>query len=273
MATWFITGISSGLGRHLAEALLEGGDRVAGTVRRAEAAQNLQQRFPDRLTVHQLDVTDVPRVRRVVDEAFAAWGRIDVVVNNAGYGLYGTVEELSADQIRHIIDTNLVGAIAVVQAALPHLRRQRSGRLVQMSSYAGQATRPGVCMYNATKWGIEGFMDSIAKDVAHFGIGVTIVEPGGARTDFHSANLQTGQWLSDYDGTPAAAVRGVKDGARLPVGDPSLMAARIIESASHHPAPLRLVLGSDAHRYLTEALTERLTQVAAQRDSAGTTDA
>ncbi|GAB2481461.1 Rossmann-fold NAD(P)-binding domain-containing protein [Jatrophihabitans fulvus] len=271
--TWFITGISSGLGRHLAEQVLDAGGRVAGTVRRVDTVVDLQQRFPDRVSVHRLDVTDLAAVGPVVDEAFARWDRIDVVVNNAGYGLYGTVEELTLDQIRQAVDTNLVGAIAVVRAALPHLRRQGGGRLLQMSSYAGQATRPGVCLYNATKWGIEGFTESIAKDVAGFGVEVTIVEPGGARTDFHSTNLQTGRWLPDYDDTPAAAVRGVRERTDLPVGDPARMAERIIASTGVSPAPLRLVLGSDAYRYLHEALSERLADVEAQAGSAPATDA
>lgn len=270
--TWFITGISSGLGRLLAEQVLDSGGRVVGTVRRPAAAADLRDRFPDRLTVHRLDVTDVDEVQRIVDAAFTAH-RVDVVVNNAGYGLYGTVEELSLEQIRQVVDTNLLGPIAVVRAALPHLRRQRGGRIVHMSSYAGQATRPGVCMYNATKWGVEGFLESIAQDVAVFGVEVTIVEPGGARTDFHTTNLQTGRWLADYDDSPAAAVRTVRDGGTRPVGDPALMAARIIASTSVRPAPLRLVLGSDAYRYLRDALSARLTDIESQADEAGATDA
>lgn len=270
--TWFITGINSGFGRALTEQLLERGDRVAGTIRKHGSVDDLVNKHGKRLWIGYLDVTDPPSVRTVVDQAFADLGRIDVVVNNAGYGLFGAAEEVTDEQITAVIATNLLGSIQVTRAVLPHLRAQGGGRIIQMSTYGGQATNPGGSLYHAGKWGIEGFMDALAKEVAPFGIEVTIVEPGGARTEFRFDSLQLAQPLAAYDGTPAAMVRGAKDRSHPSVGDPAKMAARIIDSADQQPAPLRLVLGSDSHRILTAALRERLEQIEPQRQTAASTD-
>ena len=270
--TWFITGVNSGFGRHMTEQLLERGDKVAGTIRRPGSVDDLVAKYGDRFWVASLDVTDTPAVKEVVGRAFADLGRIDVVVNNAGYGLFGAAEEVTDEQILRVLNTNLVGSIQVTRAALPHLRGQGGGRIIQMSTYGGQATNPGACMYHAGKWGIEGFMESTAKDVAPFGIGVTIVEPGGARTEFRYGSLQMATPLSEYDDTPAAMTRAARDRSRPSLGDPALMAARIIDSVEQTPAPLRLVLGSDSYRFLRAALSERLAEIEAQRDTAGLTD-
>ena len=182
--TWLITGVSSGFGRHLAEQLLARGDVVVGTVRDAAKISDLRERYPQAFHAEVLDVTDRAAVRAVVERAFAKLGRIDVVVSNAGYGLFGAAEELSDKQIDDIVATNLVGSIQLIRAVLPHMRGQGGGRIIQMSTYGGQVAFPGNSMYHATKWGIEGFAESVAQEVAPFGIGVTIVEPGGARTEF-----------------------------------------------------------------------------------------
>jgi NAD(P)-dependent dehydrogenase (short-subunit alcohol dehydrogenase family) len=270
--TWLVTGINSGFGRHMTEQLLAAGNRVAGTVRRAGSVDDLVRQYGDQLWVGHLDVADTEQVRAVVGRAFADLGRIDVVVNNAGFGLFGTAEEVTDEQITDIINTNLVGSIQVVRAALPRLRAQGGGRLIQLSTYGGQAVNPGAGMYHASKWGIEGFMESTALDVAPFNIGVTIVEPGGARTEFRFDSLKLAEPLAAYDRSPAAMVRGARDRSHPPAGDPAKMAARIIASADTEPAPLRLVLGSDAHRFLTTALSSRLAEVAAQAETASVTD-
>jgi NAD(P)-dependent dehydrogenase (short-subunit alcohol dehydrogenase family) len=269
--TWFITGVSTGFGRHLSEQLLARGDRVAGTVRKPDSADDLADRYGQQFWRAQLDVTDTPEVRRIVDRAFAELGRVDVVVNNAGYGLFGAAEELTDDQITRQINTNLVGSIQVARAALPHLRAQGGGRLIQLSTYGGQATLPGGSVYHASKWGIEGFMEAVAKEVAPFNIGVTIVEPGGARTQFRFDSLHLALPLAAYDDTPAAMVRGVKDRSRPSVGDPAKMAALIMASVDQDPAPLRLVLGSDSYGIITAALRERLAQIEPQAAQAATT--
>ncbi|BBA97457.1 putative short chain dehydrogenase/reductase [Actinacidiphila reveromycinica] len=274
--TWFITGVNSGFGRALAERLLAAGDRVAGTVRRDGSVDDLRSRHGDRFRVDHLDVTDLPRVREVVDAAFAALGRIDVVVVNAGYGLFGAAEELSDEQVHHQVGTNLLGAIQTARAALPHLRAQGGGRIIQISSVAGLAAHAGASLYHATKWGVEGFMEALAQEVAPFGIEVTLVEPGGARTEFARGNLRLSEPLAAYDGTPAAFVRQFRDGvaATVPViGDPGKMADRIIASADERPAPLRLVLGSDSYAASTAALRARLAQVEPQEAAAASTDA
>jgi NAD(P)-dependent dehydrogenase (short-subunit alcohol dehydrogenase family) len=270
--TWFITGINSGFGRHITEQLLERGDRVAGTVRRPGSVDDLAARYDDLLRVSHLDVTDLPQVRAVVDRAFGELGRIDVIVSNAGYGLFGAAEEVTDDQVIHELSTNLLGSIQVVRAALPHLRAQGGGRLIQMSTYGGLATNPGASLYHASKWGIEGFMESTARDVSPFGIGVTIVEPGGARTEFRYGSLVLAEPMPAYDNTPAAVVRGVKDRSRPPAGDPAKMAALIIASADTEPAPLRLVLGSDSYQFITTALRDRLAQIEPQQVQAASTD-
>jgi NAD(P)-dependent dehydrogenase (short-subunit alcohol dehydrogenase family) len=271
--TWFITGVNSGFGREMAEQLLARGDRVAGTVRRQGSADDLQARYGDRFWLGQLDVTDLPKVREVVDAAFADLGRIDVVVINAGYGLFGAAEELSDEQVQHQISTNLLGSIQTARAALPHLRAQGGGRLIQLSSVAGLAAHPGASLYHASKWGIEGFMEALAQEVAPFGIEVTLVEPGGARTAFAQDSLRLGEPMSAYDGTPAAFVRTVKEGAVPLLGDPAKVAARVIDSAAQRPAPMRLVLGSDSYQAVTAALRNRLAQVEPQQASAAETDA
>lgn len=275
MQTWFITGVGGGLGRAIAEAALAKGDRVVGTTRKAADAEALTGRFPDSFRTAILDVTDLASIRTVVDGAFAEFGRVDVVVNNAGYGLFGAAEGLSSEQIRHQIDTNLIGPIEITRAALPHLREQGAGRIVVISSYGGQATHPGASLYHASKWGVEGFFDSLAQEVASFNIGVTIVEPGGARTGFRQTAVERlGSDVEAYGGTPIGGLRGyLANPAAVPSGDPAKMADAIVASATIESAPLRLVLGSDAQTILANTLANRLADVEAQRESAARTDA
>lgn len=270
--TWLITGVSSGFGHALTTQLLERGDRVIGTVRDTAKVENLTQQYPDTFTARVLDVTDTAAVRATVDEAFAA-GRVDVVVSNAGYGLFGAAEELSDAQVDHIIATNLTGSITLIRAAAPHLRGQGGGRIVQLSSYGGQVAFPGNSLYHATKWGIEGFAESVAQELAPFGVGVTIVEPGGARTEFRTGSARIATPLDAYEGNPAHAFRAMLDPAAPPApGDPQRMAARIIESVDTQPAPLRMVLGSQALDSTLSTLRKRIEGFEAQRDLAASTD-
>lgn len=271
--TWFITGVSSGFGRHMTEQLLERGDRVAGTVRRLEAMDGLKARYGERLWLARLDVTDTAAIRRVVDQAFAELGRIDVVVNNAGYGLFGAAEGLTDAQIDHELATNLVGSIQVIRAATPHLRAQGGGRILQLSTYGGQAAAAGGSLYHASKWGIEGFAEAMMQELAPFGIGVTLVEPGGARTEFRFGSARVGEKLAAYEGTPAGRVHAIlEDRTRLPPGDPARMVQRMISSVEQVPAPKRLVLGSDAYAALVSALEARLADIEPQKESAASTD-
>ena len=270
---WLITGVSSGFGRQLTEQLLARGDRVAGTVRRPGDVADLTDAYPDTFSVHVLDLTATDRIREGVDAAHDRWGRLDVVVSNAGYGLFGAAEELTDEQVRHQLDTNLLGSIQLIRAALPHLRTAGGGRILQLSSSAGQVAWPGSSLYNAAKWGIEGFCEALAAEVAPFGIGVTIVEPGGARTGFGTSGLRFAEPLAAYDVSPAAAVRAFRNGGPPGViGDPARMAAAMIDSVGRGTAPLRLVLGSDSWTAMTAALQARLDDVRSQRDAASATD-
>jgi NAD(P)-dependent dehydrogenase (short-subunit alcohol dehydrogenase family) len=232
---WLITGVSSGFGRELTTQLLGRGDTVVGTVRRLDSVADLVEQYPDTFHRELLDVTEAAAVRDVVDRSFASLGRIDVVVSNAGYGLFGAAEELSDEQVSHIIATNLTGSIQLIRACLPHLRGQGGGRIIQISSYGGQVAFPGNSLYHATKWGIEGFAESVAHEVAPFGVGVTIVEPGGARTEFRYQSAQVATLLPVYDGTPAHGFLAMLDPANgLAPGNPSRMAAAIIASAARN---------------------------------------
>lgn len=189
--TWLITGTSTGLGRLMTERLLARGDKVIATLRKSGALDDLQAQYNGRLHILLLDVTDTDAVRRTVQQAFDFAGRIDVLVSNAGYGLFGAAEEVSDAQIDRQIATNLIGPIQLIRAALPALRRQGGGRIVQISSEGGQIAWPNFSLYHATKWGIEGFIESVAQEVAPFGIDFMIAEPGPTATNF-AGGLDTG---------------------------------------------------------------------------------
>ncbi|MGI4745323.1 MAG: SDR family oxidoreductase [Janthinobacterium lividum] len=270
--TWFITGASSGFGRLLSEKLLARGDRVAATIRRPASLDDLKEQHGDRLLVASLDVTDMSAVKHVVDRAFGDFGRIDVVVNNAGYGLFGAAEEASDEQVRHQIDTNLLGSIAVIRASLPHLRAQGGGRVLQISSEGGQMAYPCFSLYHATKWGIEGFIEAVAKETAPFGISFMLVEPGATGTNF-GAGLVRPEPMAAYERTPANAVRlAIADGTFKLTGDANKMVDAMIAAADAETMPLRLALGSTTYGSILGALIERREALEAQKDIALSTD-
>ena len=270
---WLITGVSSGFGREMAEQLLNRGDGVAGTTRDLSALDDLKAEHGDRLWLARLDVTDTQGIQQVVKDAFAAFGRIDVVVSNAGYGLFGAAEEVTDDQVAHQLKTNLAGSIHLVRAVLPFLRTQGGGRILQLSSMGGQAALPGGSLYNATKWGIEGFIDAVSQEVGVFGIGCTLVEPGGARTNFRYGSSRLAPKIDAYDASPASyARRMLEEGTSLPIGDPAKMVRLMIDSVNQHLAPKRLALGSDAYTLMHKQLSERLAELEAQKELAFSTD-
>jgi NAD(P)-dependent dehydrogenase (short-subunit alcohol dehydrogenase family) len=271
--TWFITGVSSGFGRQLTEQLLNRGDRVIGTVRDPKKITDLIQRFPQTFHAELLEMTDPAAIRALVESSFAQHGRIDVLISNAGYGLFGAAEELTDEQVEHLVATNLVGPIHFIRAALPHLRAQGGGRVIQISSYGGQVAFPGNSLYHASKWGIEGFVESVAQEVASFGIGMTIVEPGGARTEFRYGSAQVAKLTPIYDPTPAHGFLRMLDPKNgLAPGDPARMAARIVESVDVEPAPLRMVLGSQALEGTLATLRKRIANFETQTALAASTD-
>ncbi|MHC1559309.1 SDR family oxidoreductase [Actinomycetospora sp. C-140] len=266
--TWFITGTSSGFGRLLTERLLARGDRVAATLRRPEALDDLRVEHGDRLWAGRLDVTDAVQVRRVVDDAFAGLGTIDVVVNNAGYGVFASVEEASDEQIRQVVDTNLLGSIHVVRAALPHLRAQGHGRILQITTAGGQTTYPNFAYYHASKWGIEGFAETVAREIAPFGIGMTIVEPGATPTGFGAA-LSTAPVMPEYEDTPAGQVRRALTGGTFTLpNDAAKIAGAVIDLVDSGETPLRLPLGTDTYDDVRASLVARLAEHDAHRDVA-----
>ncbi len=270
--TWFITGVNSGFGRSMTEKLLERGDRVAGTARKLEQLDDPRKKFGERLWLTYLDLTDIGAIRTAVDSAFADLGRIDVVINNAGYGLFGAAEEVTDDQIRHQVDTNLIGSIQVIRAALPHLRAQGGGRVLQVSSTGGQYAFPSFSLYHATKWGIEGFVESVAQEVAPFGIEFTIAEPGANGTNFAEGMIRP-PVMEVYENTPVGDVRRAFVGHSFPVpGDASKAAQAMIDSVDVSPAPLRLPLGSDTYTLVRGALQKRLAELEAQKGIAFSTD-
>jgi NAD(P)-dependent dehydrogenase (short-subunit alcohol dehydrogenase family) len=267
--TWFVTGASRGMGRELVEQVLARGDLVAATLRRPEQLDDLAARYGDRLWVRSLDVTDTARMRVVVDEAFAAHERIDVVVSNAGYGVFATAEDLTDAHIDQIIATNLTGSIQLARAVLPHLRAQGGGLLMQMSSMGGHITFPAFSLYHVTKWGIEGFFDALAAEVEPFGIRTTLIEPGMVRTGFADAAPRV-PVSAPYQGGPA-------DREPIPVAEMTdsqeNTVAAVIRAAESANPPHRLVLGSDAWQLMTDALRQRLADIEAQQDNAATADA
>jgi NAD(P)-dependent dehydrogenase (short-subunit alcohol dehydrogenase family) len=272
MKTWFITGTSTGFGRLLTEQLLARGDRVAATLRQPRALDDLKARYGEHLWIRTLDVTDTAAVRSVVGAAFDELGRIDVIVNNAGYGLFGAAEELGDEQIRHQLDTNVIGSIQVIRAALPRLRQQGGGRILQISSEGGQMTYPNFSLYHASKWAIEGFVDSVAREVAPFGVELTLIEPGPARTSF-GAGLVSPPPLPVYDQTPAGEIRrAVAAGLFVAKGDPAKMVRAMIECADRSPAPRRLALGSATYASIRAALHERLAELEANAEITMSTD-
>lgn len=270
--TWLITGSSSGIGKALLEQLLEHGDRVAATLRTPEVLSDLKARYPEQLWLAPLDVTDTVAIRRVIKHAFTELGRIDVVVSSAGYALFGAAEEVSDEQIDQQLQTNLVGSIQVIRACLPFLREQGGGRVLQVSSEGGQLAYPNFSLYHASKWAIEGFVESVAQEVAPFGIEFTLVEPGPTRTNFGAA-LVSPPTMAVYDNTPAGDVRrAVASGAFALTGDPVKMAAAMLEVATVNPAPKRLLLGVGAYERVHAVLSERLVALERQEGVARSTE-
>jgi NAD(P)-dependent dehydrogenase (short-subunit alcohol dehydrogenase family) len=269
--THFITGTSSGFGRLLTEQLLARGDRVAATLRRPEALDDLKAEYGERLWVAALDVTDAAAVRAVVGRAFADLGRIDVVVSNAGYAVFGAAEEASDAQLRRQLDTNLIGSIQLIRAVLPHLRAQGGGRIVQVSSEGGQIAYPGFSLYHASKWGIEGFVEAVAQEVAPFGIAFTLVEPGPAATDF-GRGLDRTEPSPIYADTPVQALRRALEDGGFVLGDARKMVREMLVSLDVSPPPRRLLLGGQAYAQVRAALQQRLVELDAQRAIALSTE-
>jgi NAD(P)-dependent dehydrogenase (short-subunit alcohol dehydrogenase family) len=239
---WFITGTSRGFGREWAIAALERGDKVAATARNISTLDDLEKRFGDALLPIALDVTDREADFAAVKAAHDHFGRLDIVVNNAGYGHFGFVEELSEADARNQIETNLFGALWITQAALSYLRAQRSGHIIQVSSIGGISAFPNVGIYHASKWALEGFSQALAQEVSSFGIHVTLIEPGGFSTDWAGPSSKRSTPLPAYDEIKAEAEELRAQRSAKP-GDPNASAKALLKVVDAKEPPLRVFFG------------------------------
>lgn len=241
---WFITGTSRGFGRSLAEAVAAHGDQVFATARNAASVDTLVAHAPRHIAGTTLDVTDAAAATVAVASAIRRFGRIDVLVNNAGYGLAGAVEEVDEDQIRAQFETNVFGALRLTRLVLPHMRERRSGHILQISSIAGIAASPGLGIYNASKFALEGFSEALADEVAPFGIRVTLIEPGPFRTDWAGPSLATPRHRIDaYAETAHRTIARLNGYSGQQAGDPVRAAAAMIAVVETANPPLHLPLG------------------------------
>lgn len=253
---WFITGVSTGLGRAIAQEALARGEHVIGTLRKAEQLAEFEALAPGLAHGCLLDVNDKANVHSTVTKAIEAQGRIDVLVNNAGYGLAGAAEEVSGAEIAHQMDTNFTGLVAVTQAALPFMRAQKSGHIVNISSVAGYKGIPGMSIYAASKHAVEGFSEGLAYEAAHLGIKVTIVEPGAFRTNWssNSAIIRSAKVIDDYAPTAGMVRSGLSHMDGVQENDPVKGARAIMTAVNAEQPPLRLPIGADSVKYLRETL-------------------
>ena len=250
---WFITGSSRGLGRSLTEAVLAIGDCVAATARQPQQLADLVSQYPDQILPLKLDVTNKEEIVIAVEHAIKHFGRIDVLVNNAGFGIVGAAEAFTDEQVRSQLETNLYAPIEITRAVLPYMRKQRSGRILQISSIGGRVGNAGVSIYQAAKFGLGGFTEALAKEVAPLGIKVTSVEPGGFRTDWAGASMTYAPFVEGYENTVDKRAEFFQNGGFVPVGDPVKAAQAMINLAEHPEPPIHLVLGSEAAGMLQSA--------------------
>lgn len=253
--TWFITGVSTGFGRAIAEAALAAGDTVAGSVRREEDRGAFAALAPGRAHAVLLDVTDTAAIAPVVDHIEREIGAIDILVNNAGYGHEGLVEESTMDDLRRQFDVNVFGAVGAIKAVLPHMRARRRGCILNITSMGGLMTLPGLAYYHGSKFALEGISESLGKEVQHLGIHVTAVEPGSFRTDWAGRSMvRAPRSIPDYDVLmdPIRARRQAASGKQT--GDPVLLAAAVMKLVASDSPPAHLLLGSDALRLVSDKL-------------------
>jgi NAD(P)-dependent dehydrogenase (short-subunit alcohol dehydrogenase family) len=269
---WLITGSARGLGRALAEAVLHAGHALTATARNPERISDLSARYGDRVRTLALDVTNEQAALDAVAVAKETFGRLDVVANNAGYGNVCPIEDTPLAEFRSQIETNLFGVINVTKAAIPLMRVQRSGHFLQFSSVGGRIGPMGRAPYAAAKWGVEGFSEVLAKEVGPLGVKVTIIEPGGFRTDFAGSSTTIREGRPEYDATVGATARFQRDFNGKQPGDPEKAAAAVLHIAGLAEPPLRLILGSDAFRAIEKNEVAKLEADRKWRDLSLSTD-
>lgn len=251
--TWFVTGSSRGLGRAVVEAALEAGDFVIATARKAEQVSDLVAKYGDRVMPVALDVTDSDAVLNAVNAGHQRFGRIDVVVNNAGYGDIAAVEDVALERFRAQIDTNFFGVVYVTKAVLPILRDQGAGHIFQVSSLGGRIASAGLSAYQSAKWAVGGFSSCLAQEVAPFGIKVTVLEPGGIRTDWAGSSMTIPPISKPYEQTVGKFAEFLRGFTGKEPSDPRKIAGLILRLAGHEDPPLRLLIGPDAVEYAGKA--------------------
>jgi len=269
---WLITGSSRGLGRAFTEAALAAGHSVVAGARNPDQLADLRSKFGEKIHPVSLDVTNEARAKAAVDAAVAHFGGLDVLVNNAGYGNVSSVEDTPLDDFRAQIETNLFGVIIMTKAVLPYFRERRAGYIIQVTSIAGRLGPSGRAPYAAAKFGVEGFSESLAKEIGPLGIKVTIVEPGGFRTDFAGSSTELREGRSEYESTVGATIRFQRDYNGKQPGDPAKAAAVLLHLASQQEPPLRLLLGSDSYNAAEKSALDKLESDRKWKDLTVSTD-
>lgn len=270
---WFITGCSTGFGRCLAEQALAAGNRVVVTARQTASLESLAEQFPETCLPLALDVTEPTQITGSVRAALENFGRIDVLVNNAGYGLIGALEECDADQIRRSIETNLIGPLNLIRAVLPGMRANHSGHLINLTAVAGVANHEGFSVYGGAKFGLEGASEALRIELAPLGIKVILIEPGPFRTDFISRSLERGRHpIPDYDGTSGKFLRLLESLNGKQPGDPAKAADVMLQLVEEAKPPFRLPLGAFAHRRIRQKLNDQIAELDAWETLGKNTD-
>jgi len=270
---WLVTGSASGLGRNIAEAVLASGDRLVATARDPRRLEDLVKKYGAQVRTAPLDVADEDAAKAAVQVAVEAFGRLDVVVNNAGYGDVAPFEQLSAERFKAVIDTNFYGVVNVTRAAIPVMRKQRSGCILQISSVGGRLAVPGSTPYHAAKWAVGGFTESLAQEVAPFGVRVCALEPGGMRTNWGSrAHQDVPELLPDYEPSVGAIIKALASLWGKENSDPAKVAQVVLRLAVSDRLPAHLLLGSDAVQYAGQAAAARADDEKQWREISVSTD-
>jgi len=255
---FFVTGASRGLGRAIAEQALAAGRHVIATARNPRDLDDLAARYGDRVLIEPLDVTDPAAAQRAVASGLATFGRLDVVVNNAGQGDRASLEDTTLEDFRRQIETNFLGTVYVTKAAIPIMREQGGGRIIQISSLGGRMGSPGMTAYQSAKWAVGGFSEALAAEVGPLGIKVTVLEPGGMRTDWAGSSMSTPPISAPYEATVGASARAMAGFEHVANGDPRKVAQLVLTLAGLDDPPLRILAGSDAYEYGRQAWRHRL---------------
>ncbi len=270
--TWLITGSSRGLGRALAKAVLDAGDRLVATARNPGDLDDFVAQYGAQVRAVELDVTNSSEARAAVAAATSAFGRLDVVVNNAGYANINSFEDMPEDDFRAQFETNFFGVVNVTRAALPVLHAQRDGHIIQISSVGGRTRSPGLSSYQSSKWAVGGFSEVLAEEVRPLGIRVTVVEPGGMRTDWAGSSMRIDEIRPDYEPTVGAFAALRHESLRRAYGDPGKVARAILQVAAEKEPPLRLLAGSDAVFVAQMRAAQRAAEDAAWKHLSVSTD-